>query len=333
MHIRGVKKQFMNTKKRLNCYVFSNLMISLLSFNFLIQKDVSNVDLKRIEASDDSQLVAIYDRGIVAEFLEDIDLSSSTNESQNTPVVIAVSNKTVETPRETYNYVKPSYNSVTGMNVVNYAKRYLGLPYIHAGRSLSKGTDCSGFTSLIFQEFGISLGKTVSSQLYSGSYVSRNDLQPGDLVFYSYGSIASHVAIYIGDGLIIHESNPRDGCKISSVNIMNYITARRVITSNVVSPKVETANTVVETPIQEVPVVPDNSNQIVEEITKVDLTNENNNTEVVNEIVESEVIEEPIKEVEEIIDISSNVEKEEIVQEENKKEEKVIEEKVIEESE
>jgi len=91
---------------------------------------------------------------------------------------------------------------------------------------------------LIYKEFGISLGRTVASQQYSGTYVSKSDLMPGDLVFYSYGSVASHVAIYIGDGLIIHESTPRDGVKISSVNIMNYITARRLITSNVTS-KVE----------------------------------------------------------------------------------------------
>ena len=133
-------------------------------------------------------------------------------------------------------YVRPSYNSLTGANLVNYAKKYLGLPYIPAGSSLASGTDCSGFTRLIFQEFGIGLGRTVASQLYSGSYVAKEDLRPGDLVFYGYyQGYSSHVAIYIGDGLIIHESNPRDGVKISSVNIMVYQTARRLITENVVS--------------------------------------------------------------------------------------------------
>ena len=291
-------------------------MISLLSFNFLIQKDVSDVEIKRVEGTNDSQLVAIYDRGVVAEFLGDVNLSTSLENEEVTSNVVAVSNNVSTTPRETYNYVKPSYNSVTGMNVVNYAKRYLGLPYIHAGRSLSTGTDCSGFTSLIFGEFGIKLGKTVSSQLYSGSYVSKSDLQPGDLVFYSYGSVASHVAIYIGDGLIIHESNPRDGCKISSVNIMNYITARRLITSNVVSPSENNTN-VVETPVPETPVVPETNNEVVSETTPV--VEEVIKDEVVtSEIIEEEPVEKTSSEIKEEVEISDNNEsmQEEVTQEE-----------------
>lgn len=224
----------MNTKKRLNCYVLSNLIICFLSLNVVTNNNVKKLVLK----TSTNSLNTIYEKSIVEETVNnDNYVNNVVTTSANT--VISISNKSMQSHNQT-TYVKPSYNSVTGSNVVNYAKNFLGLKYVSAGRSLATGTDCSGFTSLIFAEFGINLGKTVKSQLYSGTYVSKSDLKPGDIVFYSYGSVASHVAIYIGNGLIIHESNPRDGVKISSVNIMNYITARRLITANIASKEVKT---------------------------------------------------------------------------------------------
>ena len=127
-------------------------------------------------------------------------------------------------------YTPAVYSEVTGNAVIEYAKRYMGLRYVSAGNSLSTGTDCSGFTRLIYKEFGVSLPRTVSGQISKGTYVKKSDLQKGDLVFYSSGGrYATHVGMYMGNGLVIHESNPRDGVKISSVNMMHYITARRVI--------------------------------------------------------------------------------------------------------
>ena len=215
----------MNTRRKLNCYVFGNLIVSFLTMN-LITNPTSRV---LVEKNSNTSLNKIYEKENLIISTPDTIISS-----ENKSNVIRISNNVSTNNSYKYNYVKPSYNSVTGTNLVNYAKNFIGLRYVHAGDSLATGTDCSGFTRLIYKEFGISLGRTVSSQLYSGSYVSRDDLQPGDLVFYSYGSVASHVAIYMGNGLIIHQSTPKDGVKISSVNIMRYITARRVITSNVV---------------------------------------------------------------------------------------------------
>ncbi len=214
----------MKTKVRLNCYFFSNLIVGLLSLNMLFNDETSALVAT---SNTEGQLEAIY---AFPEVLEDeeeevveIPKTTTTNVTQKNP-----------TNYKAIPYVKPSYNAVTGSNLVNYAKHYLGLRYVSGGNSLETGTDCSGFTKLIFKEFGINLGRSVDSQLYSGTYVSKSDLQPGDLVFYGYSNYyASHVAIYIGGGMIIHASNPRDGVKISSVNIMQYITARRLITANV----------------------------------------------------------------------------------------------------
>lgn len=211
----------MYTKKKLNCYIFSNLIVSFLSLNLLFNNEI--ITLTNIENNTDSTLGLI--KGLkVKEVVVNVPSAKTT---------ISVTKKEVQSKNE-ITYIKPSYNSVTGSSLVNYAKHYLGLRYISGGYSLTTGTDCSGFTKLIYNEFGINLGRTVKSQIYNGTYVSKSDLKPGDLVFYGNNSnYASHVAIYMGSNLVIHESNPSDGVKISPLNMMTYITSRRVITANV----------------------------------------------------------------------------------------------------
>lgn len=261
----------MKSENKLNCPLYSNLIICLLAFNFLYSNNSQDIiELKGGE----NTLKPIYE--IKSEDVKPV-ISNLTS--------VVVTQKEVQTQKVVYNYVKPSYNSVTGANLVNYAKNYLGLPYVFAGNSLTTGTDCSGFTKLIYQEFGLSLGRTVASQIYSGTYVAKNDLQPGDLVFYGHNSAyASHVGIYIGSGLIIHESNPRDGVKISSVNIMVYITARRLITENVVSQVEEVKNDEV-TPIEDVLPKEENEteNEKIDMEIKADILNEEKKDDIILE--------------------------------------------------
>lgn len=131
-------------------------------------------------------------------------------------------------------YTKPSYSSVTGEAVVAFAKQFMGLRYRSGTPSLTKGADCSGFTMLIYREFGVSLPRTVGGQASRGKYVAKKDLQKGDLVFYKAKGAKggpSHVGIYYGGGQVIHESRPGVGVKLSTVNMMQYVTARRVINS------------------------------------------------------------------------------------------------------
>lgn len=109
-------------------------------------------------------------------------------------------------------------------NIVNFALQYVGYPYVHGGNSLTKGTDCSGFTKLVYQHFGYKLARTPGGQIPNGKIISRSELQPGDLVFYmnSANTRVGHVAIYIGNNKIVHASNRRDGIKISNMNYRNY---------------------------------------------------------------------------------------------------------------
>ncbi len=104
------------------------------------------------------------------------------------------------------------------VDLVEYAKQFLGNPYVYGGTSLTKGTDCSGFTMGVYKKFGISLPHHSGSQAQMGTKIDASDLKPGDLVFYSKNGTINHVAIYIGGGQVIHASSPSTGIKISKYN-------------------------------------------------------------------------------------------------------------------
>lgn len=116
--------------------------------------------------------------------------------------------------------------------IVNYAMQYLGNRYISGGQSLEKGTDCSGFTCYTYAVFGYSLSRTPQGQWGSnGRNITVEEAKPGDIVCYaSNGSRCSHVALYIGDGKIIHSANSRKGVIISDIYYDNtFIGIKNVI--------------------------------------------------------------------------------------------------------
>lgn len=119
--------------------------------------------------------------------------------------------------------------SQTGAAVVAYAAQFVGNPYVWGGTSLTNGADCSGFTQSVFAHFGVSLPHDAASQLYCGTQVSIDSLAPGDLVFFSSGSGIDHVAIYAGNGSIVHAANSQAGICWGSLNWMTPVAACRVI--------------------------------------------------------------------------------------------------------
>ena len=104
------------------------------------------------------------------------------------------------------------------VDLVQYAKQFVGNPYVWGGTSLTNGADCSGFTLSIYKKYGVSLPHHAASQAQLGTKVDYNSAQPGDLVFYAKNGRINHVAIYIGNGQVIHASSPKTGIKISSWN-------------------------------------------------------------------------------------------------------------------
>ena len=105
------------------------------------------------------------------------------------------------------------------VDLVEYAKQFLGNPYVWGGTSLTKGADCSGFVLSVYKKYGIKLTHSSRAQANEGTKISASELLPGDLVFYANSSgTINHVAIYIGGGQVIHASNPKTGIRISKYN-------------------------------------------------------------------------------------------------------------------
>lgn len=113
--------------------------------------------------------------------------------------------------------------------IVAYAKQFVGNRYIWGGNSLTNGTDCSGFVHLIYRNFGYSIARQSTSLSHNGTRINPSNVRPGDLLFYGNGNSINHVAMYIGNGQIVHASTQRTGIKISNMNYRTPITAVRII--------------------------------------------------------------------------------------------------------
>ena len=115
--------------------------------------------------------------------------------------------------------------SGAGSSVVDYATQFVGNPYVWGGTSLTNGADCSGFVQSVYANFGVSLPRTSYEQQNAGTEVSYADAQPGDLICYG-----GHVAIYMGNGRIVHASNSVDGIKISdNAAYRTIVSVRRLV--------------------------------------------------------------------------------------------------------
>ncbi|MBR4172878.1 MAG: C40 family peptidase [Clostridia bacterium] len=119
-----------------------------------------------------------------------------------------------------------------GSKLVEQAAKYLGVKYVYGGSSPS-GFDCSGLVQYCCRQLGVSVNRTASAQYSNGVYVSRDNLKPGDLIFFSRGGRISHVVIYAGNGMVIHA--PHTGKTVSYQSLSSicsyshYVGARRVM--------------------------------------------------------------------------------------------------------
>lgn len=112
------------------------------------------------------------------------------------------------------------------VELCQYAKEFLGNPYVWGGTSLTNGADCSGYVLSIYKKYGVSLPHSSRAQANCGTTIKLSEAQPGDLVFYGKGKTINHVAIYIGNGQVIHASSPKTGIRISNVS---YRTPLKVV--------------------------------------------------------------------------------------------------------
>ena len=117
-----------------------------------------------------------------------------------------------------------SGGSATGQQIASYACQFVGNPYVSGGTSLTNGADCSGFTYRVYADFGYSIPRTSYAQRSAGKAVDYANAQPGDIICYS-----GHVAIYIGNGKIVHASTQKTGIKISNAQYREILAVRRIV--------------------------------------------------------------------------------------------------------
>ena len=115
------------------------------------------------------------------------------------------------------------------IDICEFAKQYVGNRYVWGGTSLTKGADCSGFTLAVYRNYGISLPHSSRAQANCGTKISVSEVKPGDLIFYGSGRSINHVAMYIGNGQVVHASNSRTGIIISNMYYRSPVSAARII--------------------------------------------------------------------------------------------------------
>lgn len=114
--------------------------------------------------------------------------------------------------------------------VVDYALQFVGNPYVYGGSSLTEGTDCSGFTMSVYANFGYSLPHSSALQATRGAEVDLAAVSPGDLVFYKNGGTTiGHVALYIGNGQVVHASTSKTGIIVSNMYYSTPCKAVRIV--------------------------------------------------------------------------------------------------------
>lgn len=168
---------------------------------------------------------------VASKYLSDkkVDITSRSEEiTRGTDTAKNESSKTESTSSN-------STGSSSGSGIVACAKKYLGCKYVSGGSSPSTGFDCSGFTSYVYKQCGISISRSSGAQASNGTAVSKSNLQPGDLVIFNNraNNAVGHVGIYIGGNTFIHAGNSGTGVITTSLSdsyySKRYVTARRII--------------------------------------------------------------------------------------------------------
>ncbi len=129
-----------------------------------------------------------------------------------------------ESGEDTPHEEEPPVSGGTGQEIANYARQFVGNPYVPGGTSLTNGCDCSGFTMSVYKHFGYSIPRNSGAQAAYGRGVSYEEAQPGDIFCY-----AGHVGIYLGNGQIVHASTQATGIKISNALYRSVISIRRIV--------------------------------------------------------------------------------------------------------
>lgn len=258
--VNGTSGQFYRVKYNdENYYIHSNFVIgdmiykvekvdgneSVSSNESIYGTIISSTGLNlRAENSTDASVLTVLPKNAIVDILEDsnsewvyVDYEGQKGYVTSEYVVIQKGVKPQQPEKIVEEEKVVAVNGRT-QEIISYAKKFIGVPYVWGGTNLNSGVDCSGFVYSVMKKNGVSLNRTSSSQVNNGYRVTKGELQASDLVFFdtsgpNNGRI-SHVGIYIGDGKFIHSSSGKTwGVTISSLSEAyyqrTYVTASRVV--------------------------------------------------------------------------------------------------------
>lgn len=155
---------------------------------------------------------------------EQAQLKQLQDEEKRKAAAAAAANGNYTVNQSVAQIISGASGSELGKKIAQYACQYIGNPYVSGGTSLTKGADCSGFTYRVYMDFGYSIPRTSFSQRSAGTEVAYKDAQPGDLICYD-----GHVALYIGQGYIVHASTAKTGIKLGRAEYRTILSVRRII--------------------------------------------------------------------------------------------------------
>ena len=214
-------------------YVSKDYITINYDFDYAISREEEEAELARIEAAkkaEEARLAELARQQAASSGSSSSNSSSSGSSSSG-------SSSSGSSSSSSGQVSKPNTSATglaLGQEIADYAVQFVGNPYKWGGTSLTNGADCSGFVYAVYKQFGYTLPRVSRDQSKSAGVAevtpNLSNLQPGDLIFYGDSSgLVDHVAMYIGNGKVVHASNYREGIKISSYNYRTPINARRIV--------------------------------------------------------------------------------------------------------